>query len=179
MVADSDAPGFDGLRATGDVGVRGIGRETIGVETIGVIGEGFTGMKAKGISVGIEAEGGTGIKALGRGEPAGVFKRIKYELISEPQIRIEPLPMWVPDPQDAQTVSVLPDYGVGDQLPRWANAGDLLMTEQGPIKDKPAIPPRPEATLWLCVVSGDEKGNAVWKQVLLGPPIEGKNAGKG
>jgi hypothetical protein len=176
MVADGAVAG---LRATGDVGVWAIGT------TAGIEAEGGTGMYAKGTSVGIEVEGGTGIKATGRGGPAGVFERpiavrerLKYELI-EPQIHIEPLPMWVPDPQDAQTVSVLPDYGVGDQLPRWANAGDLLMTEQGPIKDKPEIPPRPEATLWLCVVSGKENENAVWKQVLLGPPIEGKNAGKG
>jgi hypothetical protein len=183
IVADG-ALGFAGLRATGDIGVWGIGSVSFGVK-----GEGPTGVAANGKATGILATGGvavqangggTGIIASGKGAPAAVFSREKQELMSEPQIHIEPLPMWVPDPQDANTVSVIPDDGLGDQLPKWANAGDLLMTKQGPTKDKPEVPARPEVTLWLCVltsVSGDQP--AVWKQVLLGPGIEGKNVGAG
>jgi hypothetical protein len=74
---------------------------------------------------------------------------------------------------------MLPPEAVGGQLPRWANAGDVLMTIQGPTNDKPDVPPRPEATLWLCVMSKSKEETAVWKQVLLGPPVEGKNIGKG
>jgi hypothetical protein len=186
MVADG-AINFAGLRATGSYGVWGISKTDNGV---GVRGEGPTGMTAYGKDFGIiatgdvvavEVEGGIGIRALGKSAPAGVFRRQKQEGFSQPQIHIEPLPMWVPDPEDGKTVSVLPPHGLG--LPRWANAGDLLMTIGGPSMDRP-VPPRPEATLWLCVVSASSKDSslgvtAVWKQVLLGPPIEGTNDGKG
>jgi hypothetical protein len=176
-----------GVEATGGaVGVKGTSTGDVkqspgssGSDFYGVWGTGTIGVKGEG-SIGISAEGRSiGINALGKSGPAGVFERQKEELISQPQIHIEPLPMWVPDPQDVETVSVLPDDDLGAQLPEMGNAGDLLMTIQGPRKDKPDVPDRPEATLWLCVVSTGTVKPAIWKQVLLGPPIEGMNVGKG
>jgi len=93
-----------------------------------------------------------------------------------PQIFITPTYMPVPDPVDMETVSALPPDEV-DQLPQNAYAGELLMTEGGQGRGSA----EGEAMLWICVVGShpDPADNtrlvpAVWKQVLLGPPIEGK-----
>jgi hypothetical protein len=161
--------GFPGLRATGNMGVIGIGTADEGVR-----GTGPTGMGAYGTNVGIVAEGGIGIRALGRGAPAGVFRRT-FEEVIQAQVHIEPLPMSVPEPEDAKTVKVLPPDRV--LLPRPGKAGDLLMTTHQLIQDGRDVQPRPEAMLWLCVVSSSEEEAAVWKQVLLGPSIEGKFTG--
>jgi len=83
----------------------------------------------------------------------------------------------VPDPGDF-SVSILDPDKVFD-LPAFAEAGDLLVTIQrfGAVDD---IPPNAEAMLWFCAVSGrSETSPAIWKQVLLGPGVEGKNMGKG
>jgi hypothetical protein len=89
--------------------------------------------------------------------------------------------MWVPDDLAEPSfydVSVLPPDGV-EKLPAFAKAGDLLVTRQTVAENASDIPPRAEARLWFCVVTGSSADEpAIWKQVLLGPSVEGKNIDK-
>jgi len=182
VVADGGS-NTEGLRSTGFWGVKAIGTNT------GVIAEGLSGVAAFGEQLGIMAtgkqvaidvEGGIGIKANGTTGPAGSFRR-KFDIQegAHPQIHIQPQPMWVPDPVPAQGHEIIPQDNPDILLPVFAQAGDLLVTGQT-VKARAAdSPPNAEATLWFCVVGNSTAGPAVWKQVLLGPGIVGRNQGKG
>jgi hypothetical protein len=190
-------PSFDDTKGVGVYGISGVGEGIVALgNTAGLRANGKWGVDATGSDGGIKAEGDVGVQATGRNGPAGVFMRysqpppgktladthVTYELGALSQIFISPQPMAVPDPEDMEeAVKVLPADGV-DQLPVAALAGELLLTLQ-PSKN-PSVPgfePEAEAILWLCVKSAVvkivnseiEKVPAVWKQVLLGPPING------
>lgn len=134
---------------------------------------GASGVDATGRVIGVKAVGGTvGVQAISNYGPAGLFYR-ELEM-AVPQVCVTSTPMAVPDPVDLEEdIQVIPTNEV-DQLPQNAYAGELLMTIQAS-KDGKGPGPGAEATLWLCVVTGSsEKEPAIWKQFLLGPPIEGK-----
>jgi hypothetical protein len=184
VVANGLPTGSDGVKATGSfAAVYATGT------TVGVLGEAEVGMLALGQDYGlcgagfkaaIDIEGGMiGIKAYAKSGPAGEFRReFDIQEGAHPQLHIKPQPMWVPNPVPAQGHEIIPPDNPDVLLPVNAQAGDLLLTSQT-VKPRAAdSPPNAEATLWLCVV-GSGKEPAVWKQVLLGPSIVGRNQGKG
>jgi hypothetical protein len=142
---------------------------------------GSFGVIAFGKVAAVEAEGAIGVRALGTTGPGGVFSRADIFETAFPQLHIKPQPMWVPNSVGMGTVRALPADGV-QNLPRFGQAGDLLVTIQTATKDTRDIPPGAEAMLWFCVVSGGSKEDpapAIWKQVLLGPSVEGTILVKG
>jgi len=202
FVADlvfAQGTGVFGYSDVGD-GVSGIGVSngvTAGGQQNGLRATGRFGVVAIGENTGTYSEGiAIGLHAVGKKGPGGFFERLPqlppgkavgdhvefYEMGALPQIAIKPMPMVVPDAIDigegAQMLVMPPDQV--DQLPRNANAGELLLTMK-PLKSSgvSGFEDGAEAFLWLCVkpnavATGGKTVAAVWKQVLLGPPIEGQ-----
>jgi len=160
---------------------------SVGKRQAGIQVEGPDGIRATGHATGGVFTGRAGLRGKGYNLPGGTFETGQPEdLAPSAQVRLVPQPMWVPDQVPAQVVYEAPPPLV-DQLPQEGNAGDLLVTIR-PEKDTSRfVPPRAEATLWFCAVSSfvDLPSGildpAIWRQVLLGPPILGKilNLGKG
>jgi len=152
-----------GVIGEGKHGVRGVGSHT------GVIATG----NVFGVTVSVAEEGAIGIHVDAHRGPAAVFRR-GWEGPPGPQVHIEPQLMGTPAPEEMATVSVFPP-DVGNQLPMQGKPGDLMMTI--PPGEKGGPEPFAEASLWLCVVTSEYGGRAVWRQVLLGPRIEGNLKG--
>jgi hypothetical protein len=194
VAAGDQAPGpwvppFDDTKGVGVYGISAVGAGVYGISSAaeGMVAQGAEnapglratgnfGVEASGRAIGIKAVGGVvGVQGISNYGPAGHFWRVSEMAL--PQVYILPTPMPVPAPVQMESFSVLPPNEV-DQLPQNAYAGELLMTIQASkgVKNEPGA----EATLWLCVVgsySGPQDKSyvpAIWKQVLLGPPIAGK-----
>jgi hypothetical protein len=54
---------------------------------------------------------------------------------------------------------------IGASLPRQARTGDLLATVD---------PASKSASLWLCVQGEPDSPDAIWAEILLGKPINGR-----
>jgi hypothetical protein len=80
--------------------------------------------------------------------------------------------MWVADRQAFNAGAFPPESA--DQLPMNGRAGDLLMTIRTLRPDTTQFAANAEASLWLCVTTGDNHIPALWKEVLLGQAIPGR-----
>jgi hypothetical protein len=171
-----------GLLATGRVGVEALG-SVVGIEASG----GAVGLKAKSTGdkaafgsglfyYGVDAEGiDAGIHALGKAGPAGIFEVGPSEGGPRVQLQIEPQKMHGARDKVAFSPVVMQPAQVG-KLPRVGKAGQILVTINVGQENEP--PPDQDATLWFCSQSGGNVGdqiqNAIWREVLLGPPIKGQ-----
>jgi hypothetical protein len=157
------SPQSAGLKASGKFGVVADGSDF--------------GVMAKGSVTAVDAEGGMGVAARGIADVAGLFQRLyqrdNRNVAALPQVRMEPHPMWVGNSQAFQPVAFPP--GSADQLPKDGKAGDFLVTIRTERPDSTNVPAKAQATLWLCVTSGDSDHDpAIWKEVLLGRAIAGQ-----
>ena len=135
----------------------------------------YAGVGVCGISytnVGILAQGKfVGVKGKGFEGPGGYFESGPHEWIV-PQLHLEPNQMVVPNVEDHQVAPTCLRPTLVKSLPKEGRAGDLLVTINPDITSKDGPPP---AVLWFCTVGGGRDGKdgvAVWRQVLLGPPME-------
>jgi hypothetical protein len=193
-------PPFEDTQGVGVYGISGVGVGVYGVSQVGdgmvaqgkengLRAQGRFGVYAFGENIGTYSEGiAVGLHGLGQKGPGGIFERFPqlppgkvdnvefYEQGALPQIAIRPLPMVVPDAEEFyDAVQVIPTDEV-DQLPLIASAEELLLTMKP--SQRPGVggfEEGAEAILWLCVKSSAGIAvPAVWKQVLLGPPINGQ-----
>lgn len=194
-------PPFDHMRGVGVYGFSqvGDGMYASGSPTnaSGLVADGLRGVTAMGKSVGVLAfsddlgvhgqgdrvggrfRGDFGLEGHGDTQPGGVFSAQPSERgVPTAQIQAVPQPMWVPDQVQATSYSLAPPDQVAE-LPQGGSAGQLLMTVQTISAERRDLRPGGEATLWLCVTSGDDDPDtpsqpAIWRQVLLGPAIQGQ-----
>ena len=198
----SNVPPFEYMRGVGVYGMShvGNGMHAVGSPTdgTGLVAEGFFGVVATGRSAGVVAfsdelavngrgkkvggrfRGYVGVEGQGETDPGGVFSAQPSERgVPTAQIQAVPQPMWVPDQVQATSYYLTPPDQVGE-LPQRGSAGQLLMTVQTISAERRDLRPGGEATLWLCVTSGDDvvpatpSQPAIWRQVLLGPAIQGQ-----
>jgi hypothetical protein len=182
--------GYPGLSAKGGKGGQGVQAfgDFTGIEaTGGAVGIKATSLGDINLSIGsglnyygVDAEGkDAGIHAVGTEGPGGIFAVKLSEMHPRAQLRIEPIGMRVPDAIPLADIPFSPTALVPSkvhELPHKGKAGEILVTLEVNAEDpQPAVQ---HATLWFCTESGGNMGDpsnlAVWREVLLGPPIKGE-----
>jgi hypothetical protein len=175
--------GSQTFEALAGIGVVGVSLNHVGVyadgKEHGIIAKGGSGIGINAVgdttgvqgvgNIGVEGSGTIGVKGIGNnGGPGGLFSSSVLEGgTNTAQIHLDAQQMRVPSAANevsAQYRRIRPT--VVDQLPKTAQIGDLLLTHSEAAGDY--LP----ALLWIC--TGGRAGAAVWQQVLLGEPIDGK-----
>jgi hypothetical protein len=167
-----NGPGVVGKGGPGVVGLAE-GQEAIDYPAAGVFGRSKNGPGVVGEATDSASKGGhfrggaMGVYGSAVHGPGGWF-----EAATDPvraQIHLAPSPMPVPTEQPMVVVANL-DPSKVDQLPKIGRLGDLLATSDMKTDSKVTG----FAFLWLCVKDGTDKDPAAWRQVLLGPAIDGR-----
>jgi hypothetical protein len=137
---------------------------------IGVVGSGPVGIEGHGEIAGVRGFG----QVNGRG---GEFnsQALNPQINLNPHVmRRRPGPTVVATPfQFSKPEDELPSKGkLGDLWTSFTDAADPL---PNPIPEGFKPGPQPECHLWLCVRASRGSRKALWGQVLLGSPVEGRH----
>jgi hypothetical protein len=123
------------------------------------------GVDGYGGPIGVRGTGGVGVVGVGSATAGGAFSSgdLVPQLHLQPQAMVEPPPSVVVTPREFRQLK---------SLPRHAKAGDLWLAEHEERESSGAQ--TQTCSLWLCVTgsAGDERA-AMWRQVLLGDPVNG------
>jgi hypothetical protein len=138
------------LAVGGDkIGVHGFSGTGSGVEGHSVKGAGVLGLGIEGVGVSARSETNVALDAFSDSNRAGVFQ--SGPVVA--QIKLVPLEQ----------------EGSRTELPKGGEVGDLIV-----IRNAKPWQLKPECSLWLCVSQDiTAGGTAVWKEVQLGPPVNG------